>query len=203
MLRLDHLVVSATTLDEGTAHVEGVLGVTMAPRGEHALMSTHNRLLGLGDVYLEVIAANPGAPPPGRPRWFDLDRFTGPPRLTNWVAACDDLAAALARSPRGTGVITSLSRGDLRWEMAVPEDGRLPFDGTFPGLIHWHGPAHPARRLPDSGLRLERFEITHPEGAALVAALAGRLHDDRIVITTSPRKAMHALLSGPNGTVEL
>ena len=28
-------------------------------------MATHNRLLGLGDLYLEVIAADPGRPAPG------------------------------------------------------------------------------------------------------------------------------------------
>ena len=59
-------------------------------------MATHNRLLGLGDLYLEVIAADPSAPRPAWPRWFDLDRFTGAPRLTNWICACDDLEAAVA-----------------------------------------------------------------------------------------------------------
>jgi len=199
MLRLDHLVVSAGVLEEGVAHVEQALGTAMAPGGRHPLMATHNRLLGLGDVYLEVIAADPAALPPAHPRWFDLDRFAGPPRLTSWVAACDDLEGALACSPPGSGVITPLSRGDLRWEMAVPEDGVLPFDGTFPGLIRWHGAAHPVQRLPDSGLRLLRLEIAHPEAAALRAALAGRLADDRIVITAGPAKALRAHFSTPRG----
>lgn len=199
MLRLDHLVVSAGVLEEGVAHVEEALGAAMAPGGRHPLMATHNRLLALGDVYLEVIAADPAAAPPAHPRWFDLDRFAGPPRLTNWVAACDDLAGALARSPAGSGVITPLSRGDLRWEMAVPGDGILPFDGAFPGLIRWHGAAHPVQRLPDSGLRLLRLEIAHPEAAALRAALAGRLADRRIAITDGPARALRAHFSTPHG----
>ncbi|MFT7058852.1 MAG: hypothetical protein ACJASV_001357, partial [Pseudorhodobacter sp.] len=77
MLRLDHIAVAANTLAEGTAWVEAQLGVTLAPGGQHPLMATHNRLLGLADDYLEVITINPDAPAPPHPRWFDLDRFSG------------------------------------------------------------------------------------------------------------------------------
>jgi hypothetical protein len=60
-LRLDHLAISAGTLDEGVAAVEEALGVPLAGGGQHPHMATHNRLLGLGDLYLEVIAADPAA----------------------------------------------------------------------------------------------------------------------------------------------
>ena len=50
-----------------------------------------------------VLAADPAQPRPAWPRWFDLDRFTGPPRLTNWICRCDDIAAELALSPRAAG----------------------------------------------------------------------------------------------------
>lgn len=198
MLLLDHLAVSALALDEGVAAVEAALGVALAGGGQHPHMSTHNRLLGLGDVYLEVIAADPAAPRPAWPRWFDLDRFTGPPRLTNWIAACDDLAAALAAAPPGTGIATPLARGDYRWQMAIPADGRLPFDGCFPALIQWQGSLHPARSLPDAGVRLTRLEIAHPDAAALRAALAG-FADPRVQITQGPYKALRASFSTPHG----
>ena len=74
-MRLDHLAVSAATLAEGTAHVEAALGIVLEPGGRHDRMGTHNRLLGLGDIYLEVIATDPDAPEPAWPRWFDLDNF--------------------------------------------------------------------------------------------------------------------------------
>ena len=98
-LTLDHIAISAGTLEEGVAFVEAALGVPLAGGGQHPHMATHNRLLGLGDVYLEVIAADPAAPRPTWPRWFDLDRFDGPPRLTNWICRTDDLDAAVAVSP--------------------------------------------------------------------------------------------------------
>ena len=45
--QLDHLVVMATTLDQGVAWCEATLGVTPGPGGEHPLMGTHNRLLSI------------------------------------------------------------------------------------------------------------------------------------------------------------
>lgn len=199
MLRLDHLAVSARTLAEGVAAVEFALGVPLVPGGQHPLMSTHNRLLGLGDIYLEVIAPDPDAPDPGRPRWFDLDRFEGRPRLTNWICACDDLEAALAMAPEGSGVITDLERGDLRWRMAVPADGRLPFDGAYPALIQWLGNRHPTRRLPEVEVRLERFEIAHPQAAALRKALKGRFDDPRVVLIDGAEMDMRAHFTTPHG----
>jgi hypothetical protein len=199
VIALDHLAVAAGDLAEGVAAVEAALGLALAGGGAHPLMATHNRLLGLGDLYLEVIAPDPAAPPPGRARWFDLDRFRGLPRLTNWIARCDDLDRELALGPPGLGHPLALSRAEFRWRMAVPDDGRLPFDGAFPALIEWQGPAHPADRLPDSGARLERLEIAHPEARALTAALAGRLADPRIVIVQGPAKALRAGLSTPAG----
>ncbi len=169
---LDHLALSAATLAEGVEAVETALGLPLAPGGAHPQMGTHNRLLGLGPVYLEVIAIDPGAPAPGRPRWFDLDNFAGAPRLTNWIARTPDLEAALALAPEGTGMPVALERGDLSWRMAVPGNGKLPFSGAFPALIQWNGAAHPAGRLPDAGARLTALEIAHPRAEALRAALA-------------------------------
>ena len=95
-LQIDHLVVSASRLADGVAYVEQKLGLRMLPGGKHPDMGTHNALLNLGETYLEVIAIDPEANAPDHPRWFNLDNFTGPPRLTNWVARTDDLDAALA-----------------------------------------------------------------------------------------------------------
>ncbi|MDB5664107.1 VOC family protein [Cypionkella sp.] len=200
MLRFDHLAVSALTLAEGVEAVETALGVGLAGGGQHPHMATHNRLLGLGDLYLEVIAADPAQQAPVWPRWFDLDNFSGKPRLTNWVACCDSISDAVAVSPDGVGIPVALQRGDYRWQMAVPANGKLPFDGCFPALIEWGGTLHPAQTLPESGVRLELLEIAHPESAALDAALAGLFADPRVVIVQGAAKAMRARFSTPHGT---
>lgn len=199
MLKLDHLAVSATTLAQGVDWVENALGVTLAPGGEHELMSTHNRLLGLGDVYLEVISTNPAAPKPPHSRWFDLDNFTGAPRLTNWIVACDDLDASLATLPQGVGAPVDLARGDLRWRMAIPADGRLPFGNAHPALIQWQGAFHPAQRLPDVGVRLDLLEITTPDADALSLTLNATFTDPRVRITFGTTKSMRATFSTPHG----
>jgi catechol 2,3-dioxygenase-like lactoylglutathione lyase family enzyme len=198
MLRLDHLAVSVSRLEDGVTWLERVLGVTMAGGGKHPHMGTHNWLLGLGDLYLEIIAVDPDAPRPAWARWFDLDAFSGPPRLTNWVCRTDDLDAAIAEAPQGAGTPIALERGDLRWRMAVSADGRLPFDEAYPALIQWQGERHPARALPDAGVRLERFEIVHPKADALKRAL--HLDDPRVVLCRGPYKSMRAVLSTPQGT---
>lgn len=199
MLIFDHLAVASQTLEAGVEAVEAALGVALAGGGKHPHMATHNRLLGLGDLYLEVIASDPSEAHPAWPRWFDLDHFEGKPRLTNWVARCGDLAAEVAASPAGIGVPVALARGDFRWQMAVPTDGLLPFDGCFPALIAWQGAAHPAQRLPDAGVRLIQLEIAHPQAVALTKALAGRLSDPRVAIVPGPAKAMRASFSTPHG----
>lgn len=201
-MRLDHLVISAATLDEGCDWVAAHLGIRPAGGGRHVHMGTHNRLLGLGDLYLEVIAIDPAGETPAQPRWFALDEFSGPPRLTNWVVAVENLRAELAQAPAGAGEPWALSRGDLRWHVGVPPDGRLPFDGGFPLLIHWDTALHPTAQLPDSLIRLTRLEIEHPRAGALRPALAG-LHDPRVAVIEGAAPRLRAEFATPGGTVWL
>lgn len=196
--RLDHLAIAAETLAEGVAWAEARLGCALAGGGAHAAMGTHNRLLSLGpDLYLEVIAIDPEAPRPPHPRWFGLDRFTGPPRLHAWVVSVDDIAHA----PAAAGRPLALARGDLRWQMAVPEAGALPFDGVHPAVIAWEGAGHPAPRLADQGLRLTSLTVSHPEAATLQTTLAP-LGEPRVTLTTGA-PGLSARLSGPRGEILL
>lgn len=203
MITFDHIAVAGETLAAATAHVEAALGVSMQQGGQHAVFHTHNTLLGLEDgLYLEAIAINPGAPQPDRPRWFDLDTFEGPPRLTNWICRCDDLDATLARLGAGFGAPVDLQRGDLRWRMAVPSSGVLPFDNCAPALIQWQGDAHPAARLTQQGCRLEALTIHHPQATQLARLLAPLLADARITFDVGPAR-LSAEIATPNGTATL
>ncbi|MFN3209948.1 MAG: VOC family protein [Roseovarius sp.] len=202
MLRLDHFAVAAETLEAGRAYAEESLGVALRPGGQHAHYGTHNMLLGLEDgLYMEVIAVDPEAPAPGYARWFDLDRFEGRPRPTNWICNTDDLGALVARFPQA-GAPVPLARGALRWQMAVPEDGRLPWDNLFPAVIEWQCAQHPAQILPASGCRLDRLVVTHPDAQALEAALAPVLADSRVAFETGAA-ALRAEMTTPRGTCVL
>ncbi|PCH68251.1 MAG: polyphosphate kinase [Rhodobacteraceae bacterium] len=196
-MELDHLALAAPTLDEASEAIESALGVAMQPGGQHQMFATHNRLLGLeGGLYLEAIAIDPNAPDPGRARWFDLDSFQGPPRLCNWICRTSDLGATLDQMPDGAGNVVQLSRGDLRWRMAVPDSGRLPYDNLFPALIQWQGALHPASMLAPSGCALRRLLVTHPEADSLRALLP--LVGSRVEFETGPA-ALMAEFDTPHG----
>ena len=193
-MRLDHLVVTCATLFEGAAWLEEVLGVPTQPGGHHPRMGTHNRLLSLGpDEYLEVIAPDPDAPAPDRPRWFALDRRAAP-GFTNWAVRTDDMEADLVRMPDGTGEPVAMERGDLRWRFAVPDDGEQPMDGASPALLQWDGP-HPAPMLEDVGCRLLSLTVRTPRPDRLVPIVP---HDARIGVEEGPF-GLRALFRTPSG----
>lgn len=198
-MKLDHLAVAGTNLFAAVATIETTLGVSMQSGGRHDVFGTHNALLGLDDgLYLEAIAIDPDASPPDRPRWFDLDRFSGPARLTNWICRTDDMAATRRHLGDGIGHPVALARGDLCWQMAVPQDGALPYDNLYPALIRWQSPVHPSTVLTASGCRLQRLVISHPDAADLAASLTGIFNDARVVIEQGTA-GMIAEFMTPNG----
>lgn len=198
-MELDHLAVSGVTLAEATDAVEQALGVLLQTGGEHAVFHTHNALLGLDDgLYLEAIAINPNAPAPARPRWFDLDNFEGPARLSNWVCRTDNLMADIQQLPNGIGTPVALQRGDLQWDMVVPDSGVLPFDNLCPALIRWKTEQHPNQRLALSGCRLRRLTVCHPKAGELAAAVASVFADDRVTIEAGSC-GMQAEFETPHG----
>jgi len=170
-LRLDHLAVSAHSRDEARAYVEDALGLSLQVGGAHAHFGTHNHLLGLvDDLYLEAISIDPDAENPKMPRWFDLDSFEGPPKLTNWICSTADLGAACVHWPEA-GEAVALTRGDLRWEMAVPSSGKLPFDGMFPAIMSWASKKHPSQMLSKTDAKLKMLTVCHKDADALSARL--------------------------------
>lgn len=150
----DHVAIAARSLAEVANWLAGRLGIPAEPGGKHPLMGTHNLLWSLGPgEYLELIAVDPDAPAPDRPRWFGLDRFDGSPRPVGWVMRQSPLEA-----PPGTTVSTA-SRDDLSWRITIPDSGQMPCDGAWPMGIDWGAGPHPSDRLPDRGLRLSRLNL--------------------------------------------
>jgi hypothetical protein len=173
--QLDHIVITAPSLGLGVDYVRQTLGVTPQMGGEHPRMGTHNCFVKLGEkVFLEVIAVNPKASRPQRPRWFALDELKADegPRLAAWVARTDDIKAAAVASPLHLGKVEPMTRGQLHWQITVPEDGSLPCQGIAPSLIQWPPGTHPASTLHDLGCSLARFEGFHLDAQRVSAVLA-------------------------------
>lgn len=191
MTGFDHLAIAARSLDEGAAWLRDRLGIAPEPGGRHPSMGTHNMLLSLGPgEYLELIAVDPDAPTPDRPRWFGLDGFDAPPRIVGWVIRQSPL-----RAPEGTR-IAEASRGDLRWRITLPDSGQMAHGGTVPMRIDWGTGAHPSDRLRDHGLRLTALHLQAPAPPTLP------LSDPRITTTTGPAR-IAARIATPSGEIPL
>jgi hypothetical protein len=214
-VELDHLVVLAGTLQQGVQWCEATLGVTPGPGGRHVLMGTHNRLLKVGapawpQAYLEIMALDPEAPPPGRARWFGLDdpavqrAVAERPRLAHWVAGTrmlDMQRWGLIAAGFNVGETLSISRdtprGRLQWRMAVRDDGRLLAGGALPTLIEWAS-AHPADAMADSGLALQSFTVR-----GLPAQARAVLQPRGVACAEGGGALLEAVLQTPRGLVTL
>lgn len=204
---LDHLIVACTDLDTGAAWVAERLGVEPKPGGQHPLMGTHNRVLRLGaGVYLEVIAIDPGAPAPTRPRWFDLDspdmqaRLAVSPALITWAVRTDKIVEAVTRVPE-LGQVHATSRGALAWRITIPEDGKLQFGGLLPTVLQWDS-AHPTETMPDSGCELVELSLSHPMSAGLVPMYRALRISGPVDLKPGPKEVV-ARIRTPQGEVAL
>jgi len=206
----DHLVIAAATLEAGEDHLEELLGVRPRRGGKHVAMGTHNSLLKLGNrAFVEVIAVDPDAASPGRPRWFELDEpamrdaLAERPRLIHWVARCEDIETARRAGPVDVGPALPMERGSFRWRITIPDDGHLPGRGVLPTLIQWSDARHPADALPESSVRLAALSAAHPDPARIRPMLAALGLAEILKVTFGVTPRLAALLRTPRGPVTL
>ena len=93
----------------------------------------------------------------------------------------------------GMGEILNLSRGSLTWNITVPDDGQLPYEGFAPALIDWGGSVHPTQTLKDNGIRLKKFIIKHKSATNLRSSFSGLLSDQRIEFRSTPGAGSYEL----------
>jgi Glyoxalase-like domain len=210
IVEFDHLIVGCADLAQGSAHIEALTGAKPAMGGRHLAMGTHNALLKLGPRrFLELLAIDPQGTAPNRPRWFDLDQpamreaLAARPRLIAWAARTDDIDDALSRTTIALGVVHPMTRGDLAWRITIPEAGERIEDGVMPTLIQWSHDAHPADRLPESGVTLADLHATHREPARIAEALAAIKLGDALRVSEGAVAQLGATLRTPRGPVAL
>lgn len=211
--QIDHLVIAAGSLEEGSEYLFDTLGIRPREGGEHAAQGTHNRVLRLGEsCYLEVIAINPLAPKPRHPRWFDLDsetmreRLGRKPLLITWAARTDRIEQLAGRSIVPLGPVTPMSRDNLRWRLTLTDGGRLVGGGILPFLIQWDETVHPASGMMDAGCSLVSLHGFHPQTDEILAALQS-LGADRLLclepIPSGEVPRLAALIQTPKGVKTL
>ena len=166
MHKLDHIVLAANTLEEGTSYIENKLRIKLSNIGYHKDMGTHNRVVKIGkSVYLEVISIDPNCKQIKSKRWFNLDS--------------SKLQSQLRKSPRVIGYVIEnttnkilkyyepffkASRGEYKWKFAMPcNNSNISADqsyqnGIIPSVINWES-EKPIYKMQDNHLNLEKLEI--------------------------------------------
>ena len=183
-MRIDHVVYGTRDLDDAQARVERELGLDVQPGGHHVGQGTHNRIVPLGNAYLELLAVDDrdeaAASPIGR---ILLERITGE-GLIAWAVAVADLHAVADRL--GTPLLT-VSRGGLEGHLTGVEEAlrepTLPFfisARTRPGeggsaRLQWIEVRGDEQRLADwlGGAELP-VRVTPGEPAVLAVGIGGR-----------------------------
>jgi len=126
LLGIDHLVIAVPDPDAAAADLEAALGIAATGGGRHEQAGTFNRLIFLGDTYLELIGvwdrALASGHPIGAAALAALD--AGTPGLVTWAIATDGARREVAALRAAGSAI-----GD-----ALPGE-RIRQDG---GVIRWH-----------------------------------------------------------------
>lgn len=206
--RIDHLVFAATDLEAGVRHLENLTGVRAQAGGAHPGRGTHNALLSLGSrTYLEIIAPDPGQPPPRSPS--PLVAGLGPTRamrMTSWAIGEPDLETVVARAAAAgypaSVIAGSRQRPDgglMAWRMGMLNDPRRG-GGVTPFFIDWGETPSPARTAPVAGALLD-LRVEHPEPEA-IQPLYDALGLDQPILR-GPEPALIATIRTPRGAFEL
>ena len=186
LLGIDHVVLATDDPDATAEELEAKLGLAATGGGRHEALGTFNRLVWLGDAYLELIGVFD--PELAAASWLGrevLASLADGGGLVTWAIAVDDLDGALRWAPPDAGLVGPIDgerrRRDgrlVRWRLARPD----PVTPVAPFLIE-HDAAG-AEWTPDE--RAARAEEHHPLGGR--ARLVGLE-----VVTQNPAAAAGAL----------
>jgi Glyoxalase-like domain len=211
--RIDHLVIGAANIAQGVSYIKEHLGIDIPFGGMHPKMGTHNHLVQLGnDMFLEVIAIDPNAQAPEKPRWFGLDdalirqKIQNQPTLLTWVVNTRDINESMQKSELSFGKAELVTRGKLSWHMGLTDDGRLLAGGMLPYILQWHADSHPSVNMADLGCRLKSLQIYHPYPSWLLSSLESIGANDLVNVHALPAKRTPYLIANidtPNGIIEL
>lgn len=179
-LGIDHLVIAVADPDDAAAQLERQLGLAATGGGRHEAMGTFNRLVWLGDSYLELIGVFDRALAErswiGAPTLRTLDAGGG---LATWAIATDALEVDLTRlrnigSDLGDSIAGERRRADgaiARWRLAAPQ----ALGPSEPPFLIEHDPTS-AEWTPAE--RAARAALPHPIGGPVRLEALELLVDD-------------------------
>ena len=158
MLRLDHVVYAVADLDDAAERWRRDLGLDSVAGGRHARWGTANRIVPLGDQYLEIVAVVD--PPAAEGAVFGRAVARRARDGGGWltpVAMTDDLEEIAGRL--GLEITAGARRRpdgeELRWRSAGFDDPRRA--EWMPFFIRWDVPTelHPGKARAGHGIRVD------------------------------------------------
>ena len=158
MLRLDHVVYAVRDLDEAAVRFREAFGLDSTEGGRHERWGTANRIVPLGDQYVELVAAvdETAASQTGFGRGV-LERASGGGGWFTIAAVAEDLDAVAARLELeiGSGSRTRPDGEVFRWRSAGLDDPRR--EPWMPFFLAWEVPdeLHPGRARAGHGVRAQ------------------------------------------------
>lgn len=206
-MELDHVLVPLSDLSSAVSEFERRFGLVSVEGGPHARWGTANRIVPLGDTYLELIAVvdQAEAAQSAFGRWVGAAR---PGEPLGWAVRTDDLEGTARRLglPIGSGS-RSTRTGVLRWRMAGLEQAMaepsLPFfiewaaETRFPGRVDAERPAAAKgiARLMIEGkpervsawLGAHRMPVVVGDGRTRVAAVVLATSHGELTVGSPPR----------------
>ena len=156
MLRLDHVVYAVPDLDEAAVRFRERFGLDSTEGGRHERWGTANRIVPLGDQYLELVAAVdvPAAAETGFGRGV-LERAAAGGGWFTIAAVADDLEAVASRLgiEVDSGSRTRPDGESIRWRMAGLDDPRR--EPWMPFFLTWDvtNELYPGRARAGHGVR--------------------------------------------------
>jgi hypothetical protein len=200
-LWIEHVLFAVDDLDIAAREVAARFGLGSIEGGRHPAWGTANRIIPLGDAYIELVAIANGdvAATNAFGRWVAAGRSR---QSLGWAVRTDSLDAVADRL--GLSIATGSREtptGDvLRWRSAgVPEAVAEP---ALPFFIEWAaGSAFPGAAAvdhPGGGATLKHLSLTGEPDR--IAAWLGD-HDLPIDVEPAPPGATRAVLARPGGDI--
>jgi hypothetical protein len=156
VLRLDHVAYAVPDLDQAAVRFRQEFGLDSTEGGRHERWGTANRIVPLGDQYLELVAAvdEPVAAEIAFGRGV-LERAAGGGGWLTMAAVADDLDGVATRLGLevGSGSRTRPDGQTVRWRMAGLDDPRR--EAWMPFFLAWdvRQDLHPGRARAGHGVR--------------------------------------------------
>jgi glyoxalase-like protein len=169
VFRIDHVVYAVPGLDEAAVRFREEFGLDSTEGGRHERWGTANRIVPLGDQYMELVAAvdRESAAAGGFGRAV-MDRAEAGGGWITLAVATDDIDRVAERLGLevGSGSRTRPDGEVVRWRMAGLDDPRR--EPWMPFFLAWDDPEelHPGRARAGHGIRAQRIAWVEVGGDA-------------------------------------